>query len=198
MPCYSKSDEFKFFGGEMLDTFKTLAVTALIALPTAGFAQDQTPSTDLAPGQPVAPEVTTETFGDWTVNCQEADGQERCEMKQLLLNADNTPAIEVSLFRVAGQPQVFAGGTVVAPLGTLLTSQLTISIDSALGKRYPFAFCLPDGCISRVGLTEDDVNDYKKGSKATVSLSSVQAPDQVFNFDMSLTGFTAAFERLPN
>lgn len=183
----------------MLDTFKKLALATAFVLPTATFAQDQAPApaTDLAQGQPVAPEVTTETFGDWTVNCQEVDGQERCEMNQLLLNADNSPAIEVSLFRVAGQPQVFAGGTVVAPLGTLLTSQLTIAIDDALGKRYPFAFCLPDGCVSRVGLTEEDVNGYKKGAAATVSLSSVRAPDQVFNFNMSLTGFTAAFDRLP-
>lgn len=183
----------------MLDTIKKLALATVVAIPTATLAQEQAPApaTDLAQGQPVAPEVTSETFGDWTVNCQEIEGQERCEMTQVLLNADNSPAIEVNLFRVSGQPQVFAGGTVVAPLGTLLTSQLTISIDGDLGKRYPFAFCLPDGCVSRVGLTEEDVSGYKKGGKATVSLASVRAPDQVFNFDMSLTGFTAAFDHLP-
>ncbi|UZD92105.1 invasion associated locus B family protein [Cognatishimia activa] len=190
----------------MLDTLKTFALAAAIAVPTATFAQDEAPATqaeapapatDLATGQPVVPEVKSETFGDWKVNCQELDGQERCEMTQLLLNDDGSPAIEVSLFRVSNQSQVFAGGTIVAPLGTLLTSQLTISIDGALGKRYPFAFCLPDGCVARVGLTEEDVNGYKKGGKAAVALASVRAPDQVFNFDMSLTGFTAAFDRLP-
>lgn len=183
----------------MLNTFKNLLLASIVAIPTAAVAQEeaQAPATDLAPGQPVAPEITTEVFGDWTVKCQELNEQERCEMTQVLLNADNSPAIEVSLFRVNDQPQVFAGGTIVAPLGTLLTSQLTISIDGGLGKRYPFAFCLPDGCVSRVGLTEEDVTNYKKGGKAAVSLVSFRAADQVFAFDMSLTGFTAAFDRLP-
>lgn len=196
-------NEFEFPGGDMLNTLKTLALAALVAAPSAALAQEQTqeetpaPATDLVQGQPVEPEITSETFGDWTVNCQQLEAQERCEMTQLLLNADDTPAIEVSLFRVQDQPQVYAGGTVVAPLGTLLSSQLTISIDGGLGKRYPFAFCLPDGCISRVGLTEEDVAAYKKGGKATISLGSFQAPNQVFTFDMSLTGFTAAFDRLP-
>lgn len=182
----------------MLDTFKKIAWAAALMLPTTALAQDQAPATsDLATGQPVAPEITSETFGDWTVNCQQLDAGERCQMFQLLRDAQNNPVVEVNLFRVKDQPQVFAGGSIVAPLETLLTPQLTISVDDGLGKRYPFAFCAPNGCVSRVGLTEADVNEYKRGAKATVTIVPAAAPDKTVALNMSLTGFTAAFDRLP-
>jgi len=192
----------------MLDTIKTLAVATALLVPATGFAQeaqtDEQPqaseATDLSTGtavQPPEPEVTTETFGDWTVNCQVVGEAERCQMYQLLRDQDNNPVVEVNLFRVAGQPEVFAGGTFVAPLETLLGPQLTIAVDDGLGKRYPFAFCLPNGCVSRIGLTEADVNGYKRGGKATVTIVPAVAPDRVVAVDMSLTGFTKAFDRLP-
>jgi len=185
----------------MLGPIKKLALAAVFTVPTVAFAQDtatestEAPS-DLVTGQPVAPEVVSETFGDWTVNCQQLDDGERCQMQQLLLNNEQTPAVEVNLFPVAGQPQVFAGGTIVAPLGTLLTGQLTISVDGALGKSYPFAFCLRDGCVSRVGLTEEDVTGLKKGAAAEVTLAHMSAPGRPIKLKMSLTGFTKAFERM--
>lgn len=199
----------------MLKTIQTFAIVAAFAAPTFVLAQDQAPATDeqapatteeqttseapsdLATGQPVEPQVTSEAFGDWTVNCQQLGEQERCQMYQLLRDSQNNPVVEVNLFKVEGQPQVFAGGTVIAPLETLLTPQLTISIDGALGKRYPFAFCMQNGCVSRIGLTEDDVNSYKRGNEASVTIVPVQAPDQTVTVKMSLTGFTAAFDRLP-
>ncbi|MFY0595779.1 MAG: invasion associated locus B family protein [Cognatishimia sp.] len=185
----------------MLGPIKKLALAAVFTVPTVAFAQDTATDTteapsDLATGQPVAPEVVSETFGDWTVNCQQLPEGERCQMQQLLLNSQETPAVEVNLFPVTGQSQVFAGGTIIAPLGTLLPAQLTISIDGALGKAYPFAFCLPDGCVSRVGLTKEDVTGLKKGAEAEVTLAHMSAPGQPINIKMSLSGFTKAFERM--
>ncbi|SHG29361.1 invasion associated locus B family protein [Cognatishimia maritima] len=181
----------------MINKIKNHLAAAIIALPTAILAQEQAPATgDLAQGQPVVPEITSETFGDWTVNCQALETGERCQMYQLLKNQDGDAVIEVNLFRVVDQPAVFAGGSIVAPLETLLPPQLTIAIDDGAGKRYPFAFCLVKGCVSRVGLTEEDVNAYKRGAKASVAIVPAVAPDQVVVVDMSLTGFTAAFDRI--
>lgn len=196
----------------MLDTLKTIAVATALLVPATGIAQEAQPesqaeeqpqapaATDLATGtdvKPAEPEVISEAFGDWTVNCQQIGEAERCQMYQLLRDQDDNPVVEVNLFRVSDQPQVFAGGTVVVPLETLLTPQLTIAVDEALGKRYPFAFCLPNGCVSRIGLTEEDVAGYKRGSKATVSIVPAAAPDRTVTLNMSLTGFTKAFDRLP-
>lgn len=186
----------------MLVHFKKLVFAMILIAPSAALSQDQAEAnenaaSDLAQGQPVQPEIVTETFGDWTVNCQSVSEAERCEMSQLLLNQDNTPAVEVSLFRIQQEGQVFAGGTVVAPLGTLLTSSLTIAVDDALGKTYPFSYCLPDGCVSRIGLSVEDIEDYKKGSVATFTLRHVQNPNLPIDLTMSLAGFTKAFDRLP-
>ena len=181
----------------MINKIKKHLAAALFALPTAILAQEQVPATsDLAQGQPVAPEITSETFGEWTVNCQVLEAGERCQMYQLLKNEAGDAVIEVNLFRVEDQPQVFAGGSIVAPLETLLPTQLTIAIDDGAGKRYPFAFCVVKGCVSRVGLTEDDVNAYKRGGKGSISIVPAAAPDQIVVVDMSLTGFTAAFDRI--
>ena len=197
----------------MLKTIQTFAIAAAFAAPTYVLAQDQAPTTteeqttteapanteapsDLATGQPVEPQVTSETFGDWTVNCQQLGEQERCQMYQLLRDSQINPVVEVNLFRVQGQPQVFAGGTIVAPLETLLTPQLTIGIDQGLGKRYPFAFCLPNGCVSRIGLTEEDLASYKRGNSATVTIVPAQAPGQNSAQNMSRTGSRTAGDRL--
>ncbi len=183
--------------------FPKVAITVLaIGLSSAAFAQDAEPAVDptLSTGEdlkaPAAePEVRTEVFGDWTVNCQDVDGTENCQMYQLLKNGE-FPIVEVNLFNVDNGSQVFAGGSIVVPLDTLLTAQLTIAVDDDLAKRYPYAFCTQTGCVSRVGLTEADITAYKKGNAATVSIVPVAAPDQKVEVAMSLKGFTKAFDAL--
>ena len=80
------------------------------------------------------------------------------------------------------------------PLETLLTGQLTIQINGGQSKRYPFSVCDQQGCYARIGLTEEDVNSYKRGASATVSLVPFVAPDQRVSLDLSLTGFTAGYD----
>lgn len=189
----------------MLGPIKSIALAAALVVPAMASAQDQAPAesgettavpSDLSTGQPAAPQIVSETFGDWTVNCQQLGENELCQMQQLLLNAEQTPAVEVNIFPVQAESQVFAGGTIVVPLGTLLTANLTVSVDNAIGRVYPFAFCLPEGCVARVGFTEEDISGFKKGAAATVRLADMRAPGQPIDLKMSLSGFTAAFDRL--
>jgi invasion protein IalB len=87
-----------------------------------------------------------------------------------------------------------AGATIVVPLETLLTEQLTIAVDGAQPKRYPFTWCAPLGCIARVGFTQAEIDGFKKGAKATITIVPFAAPDQPVNLDLSLKGFTAGFD----
>ena len=86
------------------------------------------------------------------------------------------------------------GATIITPLETLLTENLTIAVDGAKAMRYPFTFCAAIGCVARVGFVAAEVDGFKKGSKATVSIVPVAAPDKKVSVDISLEGFTAGFD----
>ena len=52
----------------------------------------------------------------------------------------------------------YAGATIITPLETLLTQQITLQVDTAQPKRYPFSWCSPIGCVSRVGFTQAEID----------------------------------------
>lgn len=138
---------------------------------------------------------TSATFGSWEQRCIRAeDGSDPCQLYQLLKDEAGNSVAEISLFGLPAGQAAAAGATIIAPLETLLTEQLTISVDGATPKRYPFTWCAPIGCIARVGFTASEIEQFKKGSKATMSIVPVAAPDQRVNLDISLSGFTAGFD----
>lgn len=144
-------------------------------------------------GQPYA----FEQHGDWSINCLKApEGQpDPCSMFQLLKDDQENPVSEISLFHL-GNGGIDAAATVTVPLDTLLTEQLTLTVDGANGRRYPFSVCSPSGCQARIGLTTADVDLFKKGAKATLTIVPAAAPDVKVPVSVSLTGFTAAYTRV--
>ncbi|MFK7754226.1 MAG: invasion associated locus B family protein [Sedimentitalea sp.] len=186
---------------------------ALCVLGTMSFAQTtQTPPaepegeqaaspTELDLGQPVdaAPALgerySKATYGDWEMACIKTDQEtDPCSLLQIMEDEQGNPIAEMSLFRIANGGQAAAGATIVVPLETLLPAQLTISVDGAAGKRYNYTFCSPLGCVAQIGLTADDVNAFKRGNAATVSLVPAPAPDQKVSVSLSLKGFTAGYD----
>lgn len=138
---------------------------------------------------------TAATFEKWEQRCmRSADGADPCQLYQLLQDGEGNNVAEVSLFALPPGQQAVAGATIVVPLETLLTEQLTIAVDGAQPKRYPFSWCAPLGCIARVGFTQAEVDGFKKGAKATITIVPAGAPDQAVNLDLSLKGFTAGFD----
>ena len=143
------------------------------------------------PGTP----YTAATFDKWEQRCMRtADGSDPCQLYQLLQDGQGNNVAEVSLFALPPGQQAVAGATIVVPLETLLTEQLTIAVDGTQPKRYPFTWCAPLGCIARVGFTQAEVDGFKKGAKATISIIPAGAPDERVNLDLSLKGFTAGFD----
>lgn len=135
-----------------------------------------------------------EEIGDWDLQCLRAEeGEEPCQMYQLLTDGQGNSVAEVSIFRVKNGGQVQAGGTFVVPLETLLTQKLSISVDGGQPKRYDFTLCNPIGCYARVGFTADDVNRFKRGNVAKITIVPALAPDQKVVVDMSLSGFTDSY-----
>lgn len=179
----------------------TTTETTAPAAPTEGTTPvDPT----ISMGTPVAEEsnigqpYTRDTFGDWTLNCVHApEGQkDPCAMFQKLFDDKGNPVAEVTIFYLISEKGELAAATFATPLDTLLSQQLRLVVDENAEQRYPFTFCNKSGCYSRVGFNADQINSFKRGSKGTVTIVPLAAPDTMVGLNMSLKGFTAAFDAL--
>jgi invasion protein IalB len=137
------------------------------------------------------------SFGDWTLRCLKTEqAQDPCQLFQLMHTPDGSPVAEYNLNPVQSDGVVIAGANVITPLETLLTQQLTIQVDDENAKIYPFAFCVQMGCVARIGLTEDDLESYRSGAQAIITMFPAAAPTKPERLTLSLTGFTAGHEAL--
>ncbi len=176
------------------------------AAPQAGGdqpAQAQTPDPGLSTGEKivngrkVGEIYVKEKSGDWELRCvQTESGNDPCRLYQLMKDQAGNPVVEISLFDLPPGGQAVAGATVATPLETLLTEQLTITLDGGIAKRYPFSYCTVKGCYARIGLTAEDLAAFKKGAKGTVSIVPLAAPDKRVEVTLSLKGFTKGYEHM--
>lgn len=182
-----------------------LAAPASAQETTDGEAEEPTPdplelSMGEEEGDPDAPGsiyVLTE-HGDWDIRCIRAGegNPDPCQLYQLMTDPNGNPVAEINVFPLLDEgTQAAAGATVVTPLETLLTAELGMQVDSGGVKKYPFSWCSPIGCFARLGFAQEDVEAFKRGNVARVIIVPVQAPDQRVSLEISLTGFTAAFEQ---
>ncbi|WP_424940023.1 invasion associated locus B family protein [Aliiroseovarius sp. S253] len=197
-----------------IELIKSLSLVAALSLGTAAMAQEnseatteETPAAEpkVDMGEPVdntrqpGQTYVEKVVGDWERKCitlPEGQGENPCQMYQLLKDETGNAVAEISLGKLPAGGQAAAGATVVVPLETLLTQQLTVSVDGSQGRRYPFRFCAPLGCVANIGFTSEEITGFKRGAKATVSIVPAAAPDQRVNLSMSLSGFTAAYDEL--
>ena len=186
-------------------------IAALAALPLAAqTTEDAAPAEttgadtavagDLSLGQEVNSGGIGETyaaakFEDWEQRCVRTEsGVDPCQLYQLLKDGSGNSVAEVGIFTLPEGGQAAAGATIIAPLETLLTAGLRIGVDAAEPKVYPFSFCSAAGCVARVGFTAAEVEAFKAGNKAVVTIVPAVAPDQTVSLDVSLKGFTAGYE----
>jgi invasion protein IalB len=204
----------------MSRTLSSLSFTALFAFATVAGAQQESTETDgsseagemvqgegapvnptqgLDKGREVQPDeeesYIKETFEDWQLKCFRTGGDEDlCQMYQLLTEEGGNPVAAFSLYKLANAGNVVAGATIAAPLGTLLSEEIKLSVDGGRSKSYAFSFCTMGGCFAQIGLTEPEVEALKRGVTATLEIVPAQAPDQTVTIEASLSGFTDAYE----
>ena len=155
-----------------------------------------------APDGPGTPYVREE-FGDWSLRCLRVEeGPEPCQLYQLLLDEEGNAVAEIGLFALPEGSEAAAGANFVAPMETFLPAGMRLSVDGGETLTYPFTFCsgrpfsalLSSGCLARVGFNQQMVDLFKRGNRATITIVPAVAPDQAVVLDLSLSGFTAAFD----
>lgn len=166
--------------------------------PQTDAGQDDTAAdanNDLSLGEPVdqvGRTYTREVFGDWEMRCLRTEtDQDPCNLYQLLQDEQGNSVAEINVFDLPPGQLAVIGATVATPLETLLTEQITLSVDGGQGKRYPFSYCSTQGCFSRIGLLAEEVEMLKKGSNATLSIVPFVDPSATVRLQVSLAGFTS-------
>lgn len=177
----------------------------LMSAASPGAAQDAGADLGLDMGTPVAPQPSDgmgqpyvlEVSGDWEVRCIRTPLEhDPCALHQLLEDQEGNSVATIEMVDLPPGGEAAAGATIVTPLETLLTQQITLSIDGGAGRRYPFTFCTEVGCVARVGFTADDVSAFRRGANAQLAIVPVAAPDQQVRLGVSLTGISAGFDRI--
>jgi len=189
----------------------SLAFVAALALAGTAAAQDAAPDAEEAPppsppgdtlslgeeipgGDEEGEAYLADTFGEWELRCiRMPDGSDPCQLYQLLQDEEGNSVAEISMFGLPPGGEAAAGATIITPLETLLTQQITLRVDSGQAKRYPFTWCAVIGCIARIGFTAAEVEAFRRGNVVRMSIVPVAAPDQTVSLDISLIGFTAGF-----
>ena len=103
----------------------------------------------------------------------------------------------MTLIPLRNSEEIAAGATLVAPLETDLVQGLGFAVGTAEPRGYPFNFCAPVGCVSRMGFTQAELDGLKRGANATVTLLPFGGDrENPVRLTLSLAGFTAAFDAL--
>lgn len=133
------------------------------------------------------------TNGDWEVRCiRIPEGTDPCQMYQQLFTEDGEAVAEIVMFNLPPGGEAVAAAEIITPLGTILTQQITMAVDSGQAKRYPFRFCDPMGCVAQIGFTAPEVQAFKRGAVANMVIAHLSL-EEPFNVPISLMGFTASY-----
>ena len=150
--------------------------------------------TPVTTGPQVGQTYVADTFQDWELRCVRAEGgKDPCQLYQLLKDADGNSVAEFSMFNLPEGGQAVAGATIITPLETLLTAELRLAVDGGSAKRYPYSYCSRVGCFSRVGFVAEEINRFRAGNEARVTIVPAAAPDDTVDLTVSLSGFTAGW-----
>ena len=136
--------------------------------------------------------------GEYEVRCIKAEeGQkENCQVYHLLPDSDGNSIAEFTMTALPKGNKAVAGVDVATPLGTLLTAQVQFKIDGGKTVRYPFTWCDQLACYARFGLTLEQINSMKRGANALFTVRSIAATNTPIEINMSLSGFTAAWNEI--
>ena len=134
--------------------------------------------------------------GDWNVRCVTGNPGEidKCEIQQLIFLNENTPIVDISIFKLPKGQMAIAAANVMVPLETLLTKKFRFAFSKETVKEFPYSFCNQNGCLVRMGLLEEDIEALRKGKSSELAITHISSPDSSIELNLSLDGFTAAFD----
>lgn len=161
-------------------TFKALSGAAVLAAGLIGFSGPASAQTASGP--------------QWAKICSKVGGSDICNVQFNVLTAQGRLVTGVNLLTSKGEVNrsIFQ---VAVPSGRYIPEGIKMKIDDGKENTLPYSLCLPDRCIAEVGLSDGLVKALKAGGK--ISLASTNFRSQKNPVNVTLTGFTAAYDGPP-
>jgi invasion protein IalB len=132
---------------------------------------------------------TTE-YQDWVGICAEVQGQERCEIQQVLNMENeqgNTRLLRATVSKMDNQLIM----QLLLPLGLDVRPGVVMQIDEGAEFGAPFLTCVQEGCLVALPLDEGRLTAMRAGSSVKVGFRPFNT-DQTLVLEISLMGFTRA------
>ncbi len=150
----------------------------------------------LAPAAAPAQGTARSSHGDWQIRCDNPPGApaEQCALLQSVTAEDRqNVGLTVIVLKTADRQTRLL--RVLAPLGVLLPSGLSLKIDETDLGRAGFVRCLPNGCVAEVVMEDKLLEQLRNGKTATFVI--FQTPEQGIGIPISLNGFGEGIDKLP-
>lgn len=172
----------------------TITTFALLWV-SAAQAQTNTENPTAAPNGD-DPDVTTERYRDWALSCRTDDGVRRCSMFQRLVVQDsNQVALNIAIgFLENDEGNRVPVAILTFPLGIYLPGGAVLQVDETEPAQLQIERCFRRGCQSGLALDDKRIAQFRAGSTANVRI--MQSREQAINLNVSLSGFSAAFNAL--
>jgi invasion protein IalB len=191
--------------------FRTLGALLVLAGSTSALAQATAPAAPkakapaaavpsfgggLQAGAPASgPDMTTETYGDWIIRCQQVQDAKRCEVSQtIMLQGQNSPIALIAFGREKkGDPlrmvvQVPTNVTFEGGVKTLTTGGEPV-VDMV------FRRCFPVGCFADAATTDAQISKLKTQPEP-LNLKFKDGTEREISLPVSLKGFGSALDAL--
>ncbi len=140
--------------------------------------------------------VVKAKHGGWETRCDTPAGAqgEQCALVQSVIDADrpNLTLVVIALKPADRKTRLLR---VIAPLGVLLPTGLSLKVDNEDIGRMNFVRCLANGCVAEVFLDDKLLGKIEGGKQVTFVL--FETPEEGVGVPTSLTGFKEGFEALP-
>lgn len=162
------------------------ALVAATVVSGAALAQDAKAPAAAAPKTPA---IT------WVKICNEDPKSKKklCMVAQELRAETGQFLASVALRELEGQKRKSL--VIAITPGMLLKPGLSIQIDKGKQSKGGYGICFPNACYSEIVVNENYVAQMKKGAK--LSLTTLNQQAQPVRFDLTLSGFTAAYDGDP-
>jgi len=135
-------------------------------------------------------------FGAWDRRCETPPGarDEQCYVAQTVTAAER-PNVTLIVFALLTADHKARILRVIAPLGTLLTAGVALTVGGQDFGVAQYVRCLPNGCVAEAALDDKLMAALKGQGEAQVKV--FQTPEEGISVSVPLDGFKAAFESLP-
>lgn len=130
----------------------------------------------------------------WFKACSKQGDRDICNTQNVILAGNGQLITAVNFIDIKGaQNQKVLQVTV--PIGRLIAPGVGMSIDGGQTNKVDYSICFADRCIAEAPLTDALITAFKKGGNVT--MTSINFQRQRNPVEISLSGFTAAFDGDP-